>query len=59
MTTPPSHWPDKAVSVVLTVLFVALVLNVAGRLIVAVLPVLIGMGVVAVVLRLVWWYTQL
>lgn len=48
MTTPPSHWPDKAVSLAMTVLAVALMLYVAARLIVAVLPVLIGVGIVAV-----------
>lgn len=47
MTTPPSHWPDKAVSFAITVLAVALMLYVAARLIEAVLPVLIGIGIVA------------
>lgn len=47
MTTPPSHWPDKAMSLALTVLAIALVLYIAARLIVAVLPVLIGVGIVA------------
>lgn len=46
MTTPPSHWPDKAVSFAMTVLAVALMLYVAARLIEAVLPVLIGVGIV-------------
>lgn len=49
MTTPPSHWPDKAVSLAMTVLGVALMLYVAARLILAVLPVLIGIGIVALV----------
>lgn len=40
MTTPPSHWPDKALSLALTVLAIALILYVAARLIVAVWPVL-------------------
>lgn len=47
MTTPPSHWPDKAMSLALTVLAIAIALYIAARLIVAVLPVLIGIGVVA------------
>jgi hypothetical protein len=47
VTTPPSHWPDKAVSFAITVLAVALMLYVAARLIEAVLPVLIGIGIVA------------
>lgn len=47
MTTPPSHWPDKAMNLAVTVFVVALLLYIAAKLIVAVLPVLIGMGVVA------------
>jgi xanthine/uracil permease len=54
MTTPPSHWPDKAVSLAMTVLAVALILYVAARLIVAVLPVLIGIGIVALVCFVGW-----
>jgi hypothetical protein len=49
MTTPPSHWPDKALNVALTFLAIALVLYVAARLILAVLPVLIGASVVALI----------
>ena len=49
MTSPPSHWPDKAVSFAMTVLAVALMLYLAARLIVAVLPVLIGLGIVALI----------
>jgi hypothetical protein len=40
MTTPPSHWPDKVMSLAMTVLVIALILYVAARLIVAVWPVL-------------------
>lgn len=47
MTTPPSHWPDKAMGLAVTVFVIALLLYIAAKLIVAVLPVLIGMGVVA------------
>ena len=49
MTTPPSHWWDKAVGWAMTVLAVALMLYIAARLIVAVLPVLIGAGIGALV----------
>ena len=41
MTTPPSHWRDKAMSLAVTVFVIALLLYIAARLIVAVLPVLI------------------
>ncbi len=44
MTTPPSHWPDKALHLAMTVLAVAVMLYLAAKLIMAVLPVLIGIG---------------
>jgi xanthine/uracil permease len=47
MSTPPSRWLDGLLRMALTVLAIAVVLYIAARLIVAVLPVLIGMGVVA------------
>ncbi len=47
MTTPPSHWPDKALGLALTVLAMAVILYIAARLIEAVLPVLLGVGLVA------------
>jgi xanthine/uracil permease len=47
MSTPPSHWLNKAMSLAMTVLAIALMLYIAARLIVAVLPVLIGIGIVA------------
>jgi len=47
MSTPPSRWMDGLLRMALTILAVAVVLNIAARLIVAVLPVLIAMGVVA------------
>jgi xanthine/uracil permease len=47
MTTPPSHWLDKAMSLAVTVFVIALLLYIAAKLIVTVLPVLIGMGGVA------------
>lgn len=47
MTAPPSRWRDSAMNLAVTVLMIALMLYVAARLIVAVLPVLIGVGVVA------------
>ncbi len=46
MTTPPSHWPDKALSLAVTVLVIAVLLYIAARLIVAVWPVLLGVGLV-------------
>jgi xanthine/uracil permease len=47
MTTPPSHWRDSALNLAVTVLAIALMLYVAARLIVAVLPVLIAVAAVA------------
>jgi xanthine/uracil permease len=47
MTTPPSRWRDSATNLAFTVLAIALMLYVAARLIVAVLPVLIVIGIVA------------
>jgi hypothetical protein len=46
MTTPPSHWPDKALHLALIVLAVAVMLHIAAQLIVAVWPVLLATGVV-------------
>jgi xanthine/uracil permease len=46
MTVPPSRWRDSATNLAGTVLVIALMLYVAARLILAVLPVLIGIGVV-------------
>jgi hypothetical protein len=54
VTTPPSHWLDKALSFAFTVLAVAVLLYIAARLIEAVLPVLIGVGSV-VLLGCVGW----
>jgi len=47
MTTPPSRWRDSAVNLAVTVLAIALMLYVAARLILAVLSVLIGIAIVA------------
>jgi xanthine/uracil permease len=49
MTTPPSRWRDSAVSLAVSVLVIALMLYIAARLILAVLPVLIAGGVVVVI----------
>ncbi len=49
MTVPPSRWRDAALNVAGTVLAVALMLYVAARLIMAVLPVLIGIGILGLV----------
>jgi len=47
VTTPPSRWREGAMNLAVTVLAVAVMLYIAARLIVAVLPVLIGLGLVA------------
>ena len=47
MTVPPSRWRDSAMNLAVTVLMIAVMLYVAARLIVAVLPVFIAVGVVA------------
>jgi xanthine/uracil permease len=49
MTTPPSHWPDKAMHLAMTVLAIALMLYIAAQLILAVLPVLIVVGVIGLI----------
>ncbi len=45
--TPPSRWRESAVNLAMSVLAIALMLYIAARLIVAVLPVLIGVAIVA------------
>jgi uncharacterized membrane protein YgaE (UPF0421/DUF939 family) len=47
MTMPPSRWREGAMNLAVTVLAVAVMLYIAARLIVAVLPVLIGVGLAA------------
>lgn len=49
MTTPPSHWPDKALRLALTVLAVAVMLHIAAQLIASVWPVLLVVGLVGLV----------
>lgn len=46
MTTPPSRWRDSVMNLAVSALAIALMLYVAARLIIAVLPVLIVAGVV-------------
>jgi hypothetical protein len=46
MRTPPSQWPGRLLALALTVLAVAVALYAAARLIVAVLPVLLGAAAV-------------
>jgi hypothetical protein len=46
MTTPPSRWRESALNLAVTALAIALMLYVAARLIIAVLPVLIVVGVI-------------
>lgn len=49
MTTPPSRWRDSAMDLALKVLVMAVMLYIAARLILAVLPVLVAGGVVVVI----------
>jgi type IV secretory pathway TrbL component len=49
MTTPPSRWRDSAMNMAWTVFAITLMLYIAARLIVAVLPVLIVVGGVGLV----------
>lgn len=49
MTTPPSHWPDKALRFGFIVLAIAVMLHIAAQLIASVWPVLLAVGLVAVV----------
>lgn len=49
MTAPPSRWRDSALNLAVTVVAIALMLYVAARLILAVLPVLIGLGTIGLV----------
>jgi type IV secretory pathway TrbL component len=49
VTTPPSRWRDSAMSMAWTVFAIAVLLYVAARLILAVLPVLLIVGGVVLV----------
>jgi type IV secretory pathway TrbL component len=49
MTTPPSRWREGAMNLAVTVLAVALMLYVAAKLILAVLPVLLVVGGIVLV----------
>jgi hypothetical protein len=49
MTIPPSRWRDSALSLALNLLVIALALYVAAKLVVAVLPVLIGLGIAGLI----------
>jgi hypothetical protein len=49
MTTPPSHWPDKGLDLAVKLLIIAVVLYVAARLVLAVLPVILVTGGVVLV----------
>lgn len=49
MSGPPSHWLDGLLRLALTALAIALVLYVAAKLILAVWPVLVGVGVAALI----------
>jgi len=54
MSTPPTRWLDRLSGLVLTILIVALMLYVAAQLILAVLPVLIGVAVVVLIGAVIW-----
>jgi hypothetical protein len=58
MTTPPSRWRDSAMNLAVTVLVIALMLYVAASLIIAVLPVLIVAGVIALLSFVGWSFYQ-
>ena len=49
MTSPPSRWRDGAMNLAVTVLAIAVMLDIAARLILAVLPVLIVVGGIVLV----------
>jgi xanthine/uracil permease len=59
MTPPPSRWRDSALNLAVSVLAIAVMLYVAARLIVAVLPVLIGVAIVTVLGFIGWWVYQM
>ncbi len=50
----PSGWTDRLLGVAFTVLAIAVMLHIAAKLVVSVLPVLVGMVVVALVVFLCW-----
>lgn len=54
MTTPSSPLPDKLFRLALMLLAVAVMLNIAARLILAVLLVLIGLAIVGLIGFLAW-----
>lgn len=54
MTTPPSGWSERLFGLAMTILAIAVMLNIAARLIAAVLPVLIGLAVVGLVSFVGW-----
>jgi hypothetical protein len=58
MKSSPSGWLDRVASLAFTILTIAVMLYAATRLIVAVLPVLIDAGAVALVLVLCWSANQ-
>lgn len=58
MTTPPPRWHNRLLNVAVALFTAALLLYAAARLILAVLPVLIGVGVVALFLFAGWLVYQ-
>jgi NADH:ubiquinone oxidoreductase subunit 6 (subunit J) len=59
MTTPPSRWRDSVMNLAVSFLAIALMLYVAARLIIAVLPVLIVVGVIVLLAFAGWSICQL
>lgn len=54
MTTPPSRWRDSAMNLAVSALAIALMLYVAARLIIAVLPVIIVAGAIGLLVFVGW-----
>ena len=58
MTTPPSHWSDRAMRLALIALAIAVMLHVAAQLIASVWPVLLAVGLVVVSGFVGWTFHQ-
>jgi len=58
MTAPPSRWQESALNLAVTVLAIAVMLYIAAQLIIAALPVLIGMAVVTLLGFAGWSFYQ-
>lgn len=49
MTTPPSHWSDRAMRLAVIALAIAVMLHIAAQLVASVWPVLLGVALVVLV----------